>query len=163
MSFEFVIEPLDRQHLRQDFDCEEESLNTYLKNFARQNAEKGLGRTFVAIKPPDLGICGYYTLSSGSTSFENVIEKLPRYPVPTVLLGRLALDKNFKGAGLGRLLLVDALKRTVSVSDQLGIFAVEVFALNDEARKFYLKYGFVEFRDQPMRLYIPIKTMSILF
>ena len=148
--------------MSEDFDCEEESLNSYLKSFARQNVEKGLGRTFVAIKPPDPNICGYYTLSSGSISFENVVEKLPRYPVPTALLGRLAVDRDHKGAGLGRLLLVDALKRTVGVSDQLGIFAVEVFALNVQAKNFYLNYGFVEFRDQPMRLYIPIKTIKKL-
>lgn len=163
MSFEFVIELLDRQHQRQDFDCEEESLNKHLKNFARQNAEKGLGRTFVAVRPHDLNVCGYYTLSSGSVSFENVVEKLLRYPVPTALLGKLAVDKNFKGSGLGRLLLVDALKRSLSVSDRLGIFAVEVVALNDQARHFYLKYGFVQFKDQPMRLYIPIKTIRRLF
>ena len=70
MSIDIVIEPLTKKHRRQDFDCGEESLNTFLKNFARQNDERGLGKTFVAVRPGEMQILGYYTISSGSVSFE---------------------------------------------------------------------------------------------
>ncbi|MBX3288936.1 MAG: GNAT family N-acetyltransferase [Acidobacteria bacterium] len=159
MSFDLVIEPLTKKHRRQDFDCGEESLNTFLKNFARQNDERGLGRTFVAVRSGETQVLGYYTISSGSVSFENIPLKLPRYPIPTAHLGRLAVDIRTKGIGLGEHLLMDALARVAAVSEQLGIYAVEAFALNDAAKRFYLKYGFTELKDDTHHLYIAIKTI----
>ena len=87
----FRIEALSKYHDRKGFDCGEESLNTFLRQFARQNDEKGLGRTYVAVKEGDPKIYGYYTLSSNSIGFETVPDKLPRYPVPVIHLGRLAV------------------------------------------------------------------------
>ncbi|HEY6401748.1 MAG TPA: GNAT family N-acetyltransferase, partial [Blastocatellia bacterium] len=66
MSFSYIVEPLGTQHNRDAFDCEENSLNEFLKKYARQNDEKGLGRTFVAVKPGDPAIIGYYTIASGA-------------------------------------------------------------------------------------------------
>lgn len=162
MEFDINIEPLNKSHGRQRFDCGEESLNVFLQNFARQNDEKGLGRTYVAVRPEQTEILGYYTVSSGSLSFENVPEKLPRYPIPTAHLGRLAVDRTQKGKGLGSLLLIDALTKISLVSNELGIFAVEVYALNNSAKSFYLKYGFTELNDDPYHLYIPMKTVRQL-
>lgn len=162
MEFDINIEPLNKSHDRQRFDCGDESLNTFLQNFARQNDEKGLGRTYVAVQPEKTEILGYYTVSSGSLSFENVPEKLPRYPIPTAHLGRLAVDRTQKGKGLGSLLLIDGLTKISLVSNELGIFAVEVYALNNSAKSFYLKYGFTELNDDPYHLYIPMKTVGQL-
>ncbi len=78
----FIIETLAARHDRKSFDCGEESLNIFLKQYAKQNAEKGLGRTFVAVKENEPKIYGYYTISSSSFGFEIVPENLPRYPVP---------------------------------------------------------------------------------
>src|SRR5262249_28076794 len=86
MSFPYVIEPLSTVHDRDSFDCGEPSLNDFLKRFARQNDEKGLGRTFVAVSANTTTIKGYYTLSNGSLKFDNVPEKLPRYPIPVAHL-----------------------------------------------------------------------------
>lgn len=157
-----IIEPLSSKHDRSSFDCGEPSLNTYLKQYARQNDEKGLGRTFVAVEPDQTRIEGYYTISTGAVTFEQVPEKLPRYPIPVVHLGRLAIDLKSQGKGLGELLLIDALKRAVQASEQLGIYAVEVRALNDSARNFYLKYGFTPLLDDEFHLYLPMKTIRKL-
>ncbi len=159
MKLDFIIEPLSKRHKRENFDCGEESLNEFLKKYARQNSEKGFGRTFVAVLPNETEILGFYTLSSGSVSFEIVPETVPRYPIPTVHLGRLAADVKMRGQGLGELLLINALERTVLAAAELGIYAVELYALNETAKKFYLKYGFVQLADDEKHLYLPIKTL----
>lgn len=162
MTFSFDVELLSKRHERQNFDCEEESLNLFLKNYARQNSERGLGKTFVAVRPGDTVVCGYYTLSSGSVSFEIVPENLPRYPIPVVHLGRLAVDVGSKGQGLGEFLLIDALRRSLLVSEQLGIYAIEFFAINSSAKGFYLRYGFVPCHDDDHHLYLPLATLKKL-
>ncbi len=162
MTQPFIIEPLTASHSREAFDCGEESLNNFLKRFARQNNEKGLGRTYVAVKVGEPRIYGYYTISSGALSFDTIPEKLPRYPIPVVHLGRLAVDEVAKGQRLGKALLADALKRAVSIADQLGIYAVEVYALTENAREFYLKFGFAALLDDRLHLYLTIKKIRKL-
>ena len=157
-----IIEPLSSTHDRSSFDCGEQSLNTYLRQYARQNDEKGLGRTYGAVEPGQTRVEGYYTISTGAVTFEQVPEKLPRYPIPVVHLGRLAVDLRSQGKGLGELLLIDALKRAALAAQQLGIYAVEVRALNDSARRFYLKYGFTPLLDDELHLYLSMKTIRKL-
>ncbi|MDQ3801571.1 MAG: GNAT family N-acetyltransferase [Acidobacteriota bacterium] len=153
---------MTKQHDRENFDCGEESLNDFLKKFARQNDERGLGKTFVLVETGNREILGYYTLSSSSVTFEKIPENLPRYPIPVAHLGRLAVDKKAKGQGLGEILLVDALKRVSKIAEQLGIYAVEVVALSESAKNFYLKYGFKELQDNRFHLYLPLKTIKKL-
>ena len=160
MILDFVIQPLGKHHQRVHFDCGEESLNEFLQKYARQNSTKGFGRTFVAVLPDQAEVLGYYTLSSGSISFEIVPETVPRYPIPTVHLGRLAVDLKMQGQRLGEMLLIDALERIVIVASELGIFAVELYALTEGAKRFYLKYGFVSLKDDEKHLYLPIETLK---
>ncbi len=162
MKTPFTIEPLTSRHEREAFDCGEETLNDFLKRFARQNNEKGLGRTFVAVRSDDSRIYGYYTISSGAVSFDTIPEKLPRYPIPVVHLGRLAVDRTAKGQKLGKALLADALIRAAGIADQLGIYAVEVYALSESVREFYLKFGFAELLDERQHLYLTIKKIRKL-
>lgn len=162
MSERYIIEPLSPTHDRAAFDCGEPALDDFLKRFARQNDEKGLSRTYVAVLPGEPKIYGYYSISSGAIQFNQMPEKLPRYPVPVIHLGRLAVDVNTKGQGLGKILLLDALKRATSVSKQLGIYAVEVYALNDAARDFYLKYDFASLLDDERHLYLTMKAIRKL-
>jgi GNAT superfamily N-acetyltransferase len=121
-----------------------------------------LGRTFVAVKPGDPTIIGYYTIANGAVRFDTVPEKLPRYPIPVAHLGRLAVDKQAKGQGVGAFLLLGALRRIAQVADQLGIYAVEVYALNESAKQFYLKYGFTPLNDDPLPLYLSMKKIRKL-
>lgn len=158
----FIIEPLTTNHKREAFDCGIESLNDFLKRFARQNNKKGLGRTYVAVMKNDPRVCGYYTISSGSISFDTIPENLPRYPVPVLHLGKLAVDRLFQDQRLGKTLLADALTRAVRIADQLGIYAVEVHALTETAHKFYLKFGFSELSDDKLHLYLTMKKIRKL-
>ena len=155
----YKIEKISAKHNREEFDCEEESLNDFLKRFARQNDEKGFGRTYVAILPNETTIYGYYTILSGAVRFDNMPEKLPRYPVPVIHIGRLAIDKTAKGQGLGKALLYDALKKAENLAEQLGVFAIEVYALTPQAKRFYLKFGFKQLLDDDLHLYITLKTV----
>lgn len=162
MKHTFAIEPLNAAHDKEVFDCGEESLNQFLQKYAGQNARKGFGRTFVAVLPSETIVRGFYTLSASSVEFENFQEKLPRYPIPTAHLGRLGVDQSMQGQGLGALLLIDALSRTNRAADELGIYAVELFALTENARSFYQKFGFEELLDDPLHLYLPMKTIRQL-
>jgi len=160
------IEPLSSGHERESFSCGKPSLDEYLKQYAMQNQRKNVGRTFVAVRPGSAGILGYYTLSTASVAFANLpIEQrkgLPRYPVPVVHLGRLAVAREAQGQGLGRFLLVDALRRTQRVSSELGVCGIEVYALDHEAKAFYLKYGFIALADDKFHLYLPMTTIQQL-
>ena len=160
MIDDFTIAPLTERHDRAAFDCGEPSLNEYLQRFARQNAELFLGRTYVLTAPGEPRIEGYYTISSGSVDREALPEKrLSRYPIPIVLVGRLAVDLSAQGQGAGEHLLLDALKRSAQLAQHPGIYAIVVDALNPPARRFYQKYGFAETSDNPMRLYLTIKKI----
>lgn len=157
--------PLGKQHQRSGFDCGDRVLNDYLKKYARQNHNRGIAKTFVAI--PATGgqkVAGYYTVSASVIEFQSLPEsyqkKLPAYPIPAMLIGKLAVDNSVKGQGLGKELLVNALLRAVRTSTEIGIFAVRVDAIDEKAAEFYLKYEFIPFKDQPLSLFLPIATIA---
>ena len=160
------IEPLDsRQHLRSDFSCGKESLAHYIHKQASQDLKRQIATTFVLIDDPDNTVLGYYTLSA--FSIDNIaldtafVKKLPRYPrLPATLLGRLAVDRRQKGQRLGQLLLIDALKKSLNASTQIASLVVIAEALDQDAVGFYTKYGFQPFQQDPMKLYIPMKSIE---
>lgn len=118
----------------------------------------------MAVPPGESRVVGYYTLAAGAVVFEHLptdaSKKLPKHPVPVVLLARLAVDQSFQGKGLGERLLLDALQRSLDLSAGLGVHAVEVDALDDAAAAFYRKYGFTPLLDDPLHLYLPIVTVE---
>jgi len=160
------IELLNKQHDRSDFDCGAEGLNRFLLQHAGQNARKDISRTYVVVSGQSLVVVAYYTLSSGSLAFETMPEgpasRLPRYPIPTAHIGRLAVDKRYQDRRLGAIILADALKRVAALADRIGIHAVTVHALNDRARSFYLTFGFLPLRDDPYHLFLPMATIRKL-
>ena len=155
-AFQWQVELLAVGHVRSVFSCGECSLDEYLKQYAMQNQKKNVGRTFVGRLKDRVDVKGYYTLSSASVAFKHLPRErqkgLPRYPVPVVHLGRLAVASEVQGKGLGRYLLVDALRRTQRLSLDLGICGLESYALNASAKAFYLKYGFVALADDPFHV-----------
>ena len=161
-----MIEELNADHDRSAFSCGRPSLDEFIKQYAGQNQKTGVSRTFVAFKPGDKVVRGYYALSAGAVAFANLPEeqrkRLPRYPVPVAHLGRLAVDQSAQGRGLGSFLLIDALRRIQIAADSIGIHAIEVVAIDDSAKRFYLKYDFVELHDDPNHLYISLKTVRKL-
>lgn len=165
---EWIFCPIDSSVQKDAFDCGILELNEYLKQYARQNHKNGIAKTFVAI--PDVEnriVAGYYSVSMSQIERESLPDNqskgLPRYPVPAMLIGKLAVDKSMQGRGLGEELLVDALKKAVRLSTEVGIFAVRVDALNDKAKSFYLKYGFIAFQEQARSLFLPMKTILKTF
>ncbi len=160
---DWQIEALSADHDRSAFFCGHESLDDFLKRFAGQNQKLGVSKTYVAIRSGNQAVRGYYSISAGAVQFTDVPEKLrnrlPKYPVPVAHLGRLAVDAGAQGHGLGELLLLDALARIVSAAESIGIHAVEVVAIDENAKRFYSRYGFTELLDDPQHLYISIKML----
>jgi GNAT superfamily N-acetyltransferase len=163
-----MIELLDKKHNRNDFDCGKELLNNYIKNQAGQDIRRKLSVCFVFSEKETNCIQGYYTLSNNSIpvgSFpEPIRKKLPQSynSIPTTLLGRLAIDKNLQGKGLGKILLIDALKRSYEISKEIGSFAVVVDPIDREAELFYEKYDFIKLPDSE-KMFIAIRTLKELF
>jgi GNAT superfamily N-acetyltransferase len=164
---EWSIEPLNRSHERGEFSCGKGPLDNFLRSLVSQYEKRRLGRTYVVVRRGEKRVLGYYTLASGAVSFENfpqqVNKKLPRHPIPVILLARLALDQSVQGQGLGRFLLIDALRRCLSLAEQLGVHAVEVDAIDDEAKAFYERYGFTALHDNPRHLFLAISTIKDAF
>ena len=152
---------LTRQHDRAAFFSGDAQLDNYLKTGALQNARKGLVTVWVLanVDTPNQ-ILGFYTLSAASFSVADLAiddaAGLPRYPVPCILLGRLAVSKDLQGQGIGRQLLGSAILRSQAVQEQIGAFALIVVAKNEAAKAFYLRCGFRAFVTEPMRLYFPL-------
>lgn len=163
---EWTIRRLDKDHDRSAFDCGQRILNEWLKDRAGQFDRRDLSRTFVATRPDDVLVVGYYAVSTHRVVYEALpateAKGLPRLDVPVVLIGRLAVDHTVQGQGLGALLLVDALRRSLQISEQVGIRAVEVDALDDVARNFYLKFGFRSLLDDPRHLFLPMHEIRKL-
>ncbi len=157
------IRPLAADHLRADFDCGENSLNEYLRHYVNQDSRRFLTRAFVLTTADSPEVLGYYTLAATSIQRErfpaNQARKLPRYPVPAVLLGRLAVDKKLSGRGLGGHIIIDALKRVGQASATIGVYAVVVDAISDRAAKYYEGYGFIPLTEPGLSLFLPIDTI----
>lgn len=160
------IEPFDKaKHHRTAFCCGNPALDDFIRTLVAQYEKRRLGKTFVAVRPEEgRTVVGYYTLAAGAVAFANVPEdiaqRLPKHPVPVILLTRLAVDQSCQGQGLGVALLTDALRRSLELSKSLGVFAVEVLAIDEQARAFYAKYGFTALSDDPRHMYLPIRTIE---
>lgn len=163
-----ISEPLNSTHKKSDFSCGKEMLDTYIQKQANQDIKRKLSACFVINETETNLIKGYYTLSNNSIPSEfipdQIRKKLPRAyeSIPTTLLGRLAIDNRFQGQGIGKLILIDALKRSYEISKTIGSFAVVVDPIDQDAENFYNKYGFIKLPDSG-KMFLPMKTISQLF
>jgi ribosomal protein S18 acetylase RimI-like enzyme len=161
-SVDFCIELLEKYHNRAAFGCGNEQLDRYFHSVATQDKKKNIAIPYVLLDGERQKIIGYYTLSMSGISLENlpqsIAKKLPKYPIVGVtLIGRLAVDETYKGFGWGKLLLLDALHRSLSVSQTTASFAMVVDVIDDAAIKFYQRFEFQTFPNQPNKLF---RTMS---
>lgn len=159
------VEPLGKHHDRAAFDCSVEALGRYIREQAGQDAKKKIAATFVLTGDAPATIAGYYTLSSTSVNVgelpEQVTKKLPRYPLmPATLIGRLAVDWHYQGKGYGELLLVDALRRSLISTEQIGSVAVVVDAKGDKAKAFYEHFQFIRLVNYSHRLFLPMAVIQ---
>ncbi len=161
MGDELRFERFDKaRHDRGSFDCGVPALNDYLKTKLGQHSRKDLTRGYV-LATPEGRIAGYFTLAAGRL----IVSVIPeghgfpaRMPLPTTLLGRLAVDVSFRGRGLGGALVMHALRVAVDASETVGSAVIEVNAKDDSAREFDTKYGFQSLTDDRLHMYLPMET-----
>jgi GNAT superfamily N-acetyltransferase len=147
------------------FDCGNEALNLFLERYALQSQQSQSAKTYVSIT--DSGeLAGYYTLAYGSVEHEEAPARtkkgLAKHPVPVMILARLAVARKFHGLGLGKNLLRDALLRTLQAAEIAGLRALIVHAKDDEAKRFYKRYGFEAFPSDPFKLSLLLKDLKAL-
>lgn len=155
------IELLSSAHNRASFDCGEPALNEFLQRFSGQQQRRGIGKTYVALDDRSTEVTGFVTLSVGQVAAQVMPSqlKLPRYPVPVLRIGRLGVDKQAQGRGIGQDLLAFALGLAVEFSEKVGLYAVVVDAKNDRVAAFYRKLGFEATLDDPLCLFIPVSKL----
>lgn len=162
----YITVPLDSSHNKENLNCGKLLLDSYLHKQAKQNVKRRLSACFIL--PEGNEVKAYYTLSTASVARrllpQEIIKKLPPSysDLPAILLGRLAVSKNYQGQGLGEMILMDALKRSYFTSMQVGSMAVIVDPLDEEAIKFYERYDFILLPDSG-KMFLPIATIAQLF
>lgn len=162
-----VIEPLGPHHDRAAFSCGETALDAYLQRRAAQDMRRRVAQVFVVVVGKTAGrIAGYYSLSAASFRRAELqpaaAKRLPHYPVPAAILGRVAVDRRQQGRGLGEMLLLDAIRRILRASATVAVHAVIVDAQNARAQAFHERYGFRAFTGKPRRLFLPLETLEML-
>lgn len=163
----WIIEPFDKQrHDRTGFDCGLEALNDWLTTKISQYEKRDLARTYVLVAEGEPFVKGYYSISNHTVVYEALPDDqakgLPQIDVPVVLIGRLAVDASVQAQGLGEFLLLDALRRAEYLASKIGVRAIEVDAIDESAKRFYQKYGFVSLADDPRHLFLPMKVIRKL-
>jgi len=159
---------LSAAHNVDAFNCGKDQLDRFLKRHALKNQKIGSSTTFVTCPESEANrLVGYYSLTLGSVRHEDtpadVREGMPRYPIPVMLLAKLAVDSNYRKPNqdlrLGEALLKDALLKSVLVAELAGIRAMMVDALDDDARRFYQHYGFQQSPTDELQLFLPISVI----
>ena len=155
------IEKLGKDHVVSSFDCGKPSLNDWLQRFALTNQNNDSARSYVLHRAGS--VVGYYSLSAGSVRKEEsparIAKGLAKHPIGVILLARLAVDRSEHGAGLGKILLVDALSRALTAADAIGARAILVHAIDEEAAAFYKKFGFERSPLDPKQLMLLMKDL----
>lgn len=156
----YEIRALDKHIDTSVFECGSVPLNEYIRRYASQDVRKNIARIFVATPEDEpQKLSGFYTLSASSVSCSSLPEalarKLPRYPIPVALIGRLAVDRHFQGVGLGSILLADACQKVAQASAVLAVAGIIVDAKDGTAISFYEHFGFTLLAGHTDRLLLP--------
>lgn len=162
----FFIEQLNKSHDKSLFDCGEPSLDNYLQRYASQNVKNDSARVYVAVQPEIARICGYFTLSASCVEVTNFAQRESRgWPrdVPTIHLGRIAVDREFQGQGLGEVLMGAAIETSIEVAEKIGVATIELWAFSEDLLRFYSRFSFYALQDDPKHLVVSLRTLRQLF
>jgi GNAT superfamily N-acetyltransferase len=154
-------QPLASTHLLNEFECGEYALDNWLKRRAMSNQLSGASRTFVVVDDENR-VRGFYAMAAGAVSHllaTNSVRRNMPDPVPVMVLGRLAVDRQAQGTRLGAAMLKDAVNRAIAVSHDAGVRALLVHALHERAKQFYEHYGFQESPQHPMTLMLRLNNV----
>lgn len=158
-GIEFV--PFSTAYELDAFDCGNDDLNSWLRRHALASEKADLARTALAVD--DHTVAGYVSLTTGSVRPQDAPKRLargmPRYPIGTILIARLAVDRRYQGQRLGSQLLAEALRRAVAASDAAAARLVVVDAIDDGAAAFYRRWGFIDTPDNARRLYLKMSDV----
>lgn len=149
--------PLSTLHNLAEFCCGESLLDDWLRQRALKNQATGASRTFVVCKAASHQVVGFYSLATGNVNHAEATGSLRRNmpdPIPVIILARLAVDVSYHGIGLGADLLRDAILRAYRVAENIGVRAMVVQALTEQAKRFYLHHGFRESGKQERTLFL---------
>jgi len=162
-----IVREFDKLIVRHsDFDSGEPDLDVWLKEQAGQQDRRNGARTLLALDEAEACVAGYYSTVTHEVAPADVgttLGSARRYPVPAVLIARLAVDRTYQSKGIGKLLLFDALARLEDASRSIGFELVVVDALHEQAACFYLKYGFRRFLDHDLKLFLTTKDLRATF
>jgi ribosomal protein S18 acetylase RimI-like enzyme len=155
------FEALGDSHDRTVFGCGDDALDRYFQTQATQDIRRRIANCFVVVEVATGRVAAYYTLSAASIPLVDLppdeTKRLPRYPtLPAIRIGRLAVDRTFQRRGLGELMLMNAVHRTIQ--DAAAAFALLVDAKNDLAAGFYRRYGVLPIAGKPRTLFLPLAT-----
>ena len=157
------IEKLNRTHTVENFTCGRPELDRFLVRHALRAQQANSSQTYVAVAGNE--IVGFYTIVAGEVRHakapERVIKGMPRYPIPLLVLARLAVHTKAQGRGIGSGLLLDALGRTLQVADMIGVRALAVHAKDDQAAAFYRHFGFTPSPSDARHLFMIIKDIRL--
>lgn len=165
MSSRFgAVEPLGSSHRVDRFDCGREQLDRRLRAYAGQGQRRDTARTFVVCRTGEASVVGYYTLVASQVDRGEATGDVRRgtskhFPIPVCLIARLAVDRSEQGAGLGRSLLLDALRRADRASRSGAMRAIVVDALDEDAAAFYARFGFRPAAAEPLTLMVPLDAV----
>lgn len=165
MSF---VEFLGAHHDRKSFDCGKEPFNRFLREQARQNADRHLGVTYVVVPTPGSSqIQGYFTLVTRTVESQQLPttkKRLPTGPIGVILLGRLAVDQRFQGQKLGQRMLLRAMAQVEHAGQQVGVYALVLDTIDEQARDWYLSldFGFQPLPENPERLFVTLAFIQQL-
>lgn len=162
-----IARPFDSAALKlHPFSCGEPELDDWLTKYAGQSEKKDNVRTTLLLDERLDRIAGYYSIRTCELSAADATSadgRTRRYPVPAMLLARLAVDSDYQGHGAGRLLLFDALQKLLAAADSIGFEVIVVHALHEDAACFYLKHGFRRFLDHDLSLFLTTKDLRATF
>ena len=148
-------------HDREGFDCGVPALNEYLQRYAEQHRRKGISAAYVLVDSAAVSIVlGYYTFGAAEVDVARLADadrrRLPRYPVPCFRMGRLACRTDRRGSGLGKLLVGCAVDRCLKARELVAAYALVVDAKDENAGRFYERFGFRRLMDRDPTRYLPL-------